>query len=52
MTVQSVHLQAVPHDLTLAGARDFIWKKKEDLCFQYLVQDEAHPAVMPILGPL
>lgn len=47
-----VHTQAVPHDLTLAGVRDFIWRKKKELCLHYRVLDEAQPAPVPVLEPL
>ncbi|KAG2452302.1 hypothetical protein HYH02_003326 [Chlamydomonas schloesseri] len=41
----------VPFEMSLATVKKFIWKKSDDLVFNYKIRDPAHPAPMPQLAP-
>ncbi|GLC66648.1 hypothetical protein PLESTF_000456600 [Pleodorina starrii] len=43
---------AVPFEMSLATVKKFIWKKSDDLVFNYRVRNPLHPAPPPVLqGP-
>lgn len=42
---------AVPHNLTLAAVKKFIWRRSDDVIVHYRIQDSARPAPMPVIKP-
>jgi WD repeat-containing protein 48 len=44
-------LQAVPYSLSIATVKKYIWKRSDDVIFNYRVLDPARLAPLPTFGP-
>jgi WD repeat-containing protein 48 len=42
---------AVPHNLTLAAVKKFVWRRADDVVLHYRLQDPLRPAPMPDIQP-
>ncbi|KXZ53892.1 hypothetical protein GPECTOR_6g810 [Gonium pectorale] len=42
---------AVPFEMSLATVKKYIWRKGDDLIFNYRIRNPAQPAPLPVLTP-